>query len=71
MDKTITITGQVAVILEGDGRMTNLQFLPDDENALVFEQSCLSIGTLQLMRNGSFDFVSEETSKVNSNFNNK
>ena len=63
MDKTITITGQLAVTLEGDSIMINLQFLPDDEYALVFEQSCHLNGTLQLMRNGYFDFVAEESSE--------
>ena len=61
MDKTITIDGQIAVTLDGKGRVFNIQFMPDDEMAPVLEQSSSTIGRLQQIRNGAFDYTANKS----------
>ena len=61
MDKTIIIDGQIAVTLDGKGRVFNIQFMPDDEMAPVLEQSSSTIGRLQQIRNGAFDYTANKS----------
>ena len=56
MNKTLIIGGQVAVTLDNN-RVQNVQFLPDDEFAQVLEQSSITNGQLQMLRNAAFDYV--------------
>ena len=56
MNKTLIIGGQVAVTLDNN-RVSNIQFLPDDEFKPVLEQGSKTNGQLQLMRNATFDYV--------------
>ena len=59
MDKTLIIGGQVAVTLDNN-IVNNIQFLPDDELAQVMEQSSLTHGQLQMLRNAAFDYVARK-----------
>ena len=59
MNKTLIIGGQVAVTLDNN-RVSNIQFSPDDEFTPVLEQSSVSNGQLQLMRNAAFDYVARK-----------
>lgn len=61
MDKTITIDGQIAVTLDGKGRVFNIQFMPDDEMAPVLDQSSITTGRLQQIRNGAFDYTANKS----------
>lgn len=61
MDKTITIDGQIAVTLDGKGRAFNIQFMPDDEMAPVLDQSSITTGRLQQIRNGAFDYTANKS----------
>ena len=45
MHNTIFIGGQAAVTLDKENKVSNIQFLPDDDMALV------------QLRNGSFDYI--------------
>ena len=56
MNKTLIIGGQVAVTLDNN-RVSNIQFLPDDEFTQVLEQGSLTHGQLQMLRNAAFDYV--------------
>lgn len=67
MDKTITIDGQIAVTLDGKGKVFNIQFMPDDEMSPVLEQSSSTFGRLQQIRNGAFDYTANKSrTKANS-----
>ena len=59
MNKTLIIGGQVAVTLDNN-RVSNIQFSPDDEFTPVLEQSSVSNGQLQLLRNAAFDYVARK-----------
>lgn len=61
MDKTITIDGQIAVTLDRRGRVFNIQFMPDDEMAPVLDQSSITNGRLQQIRNGAFDYTANKS----------
>lgn len=61
MDKTITIDGQIAVTLDRRGRAFNIQFMPDDEMAPVLDQSSITTGRLQQIRNGAFDYTANKS----------
>ncbi|MBO7539436.1 MAG: hypothetical protein J6T44_09170 [Prevotella sp.] len=61
MDKTITIDGQIAVTLDRRGRVFNIQFMPDDEMAPVLDQSSITTGRLQQIRNGAFDYTANKS----------
>lgn len=61
MDKTITIDGQIAVTLDGKGKVFNIQFMPDDEMSPVLEQSSSTFGRLQQIRNGAFDYTANKS----------
>ena len=61
MKQTILIGGQVAITLdETNNRVSNLQFMPDDELAPVLEHGSRTHGWLQQLRNGSFDYVANK-----------
>ena len=60
MNKTITIGGQAAVTVDESSRVTNVQFLPDDEYKPVFEQGCRTNGMLQLFLNGALDYTTNK-----------
>ena len=61
MDKTITIDGQIAVTLDGKGKVFNIQFMPEDEMSPVLEQSSSTFGRLQQIRNGAFDYTANKS----------
>lgn len=63
MEKTISVNGMAVVTVNDDNRVKNIQFLPDDELALVLEQGSTTNGQLQLLRNASFDYVAWPTSR--------
>ena len=54
------IGGQVAVTLDKQEKVANIQFLPDDDMALVLEQGSITRGQLQQLRNGAFDYVANK-----------
>jgi len=60
MKKTFSINGVSVVTRDQNNRVVNIQFLPDDEFTLVMEQGSQSRGQLQLLRNGSFDYVASK-----------
>ena len=60
MSTELFIGGQVAVTLDKENRVKNLQFLPDDDMALVLEQGSMTRGQLQQLRNGAFDYVANK-----------
>lgn len=60
MEKTIFIDGHAVVSRDENNRVTNLQFLPDDELSPILEQGSQSSGQLMMMRNGAFDFISNK-----------
>lgn len=55
--KTIFIDGQAAVTLTETEKLVNIMFLADDDGCPILEQSSLSSGRLQQLRNGSFDYT--------------
>ena len=57
MNKTIQINGVAVATTDENNRVTNIQFLPDDELAAVLEQGSKSSGQLQMLRNASFDYI--------------
>lgn len=60
MSTELFIGGQVAVTLDKENKVMNLQFLPDDEMALELEQGSMTRGRLQQLRNGAFDYVANK-----------
>lgn len=60
MRNEIFIGGQVAVTLDKQEKVANIQFLPDDDMALVLEQGSITRGQLQQLRNGAFDYVANK-----------
>ena len=60
MRTEIFIGGQVAVTLDKQEKVANIQFLPDDDMALVLEQGSITRGQLQQLRNGAFDYVANK-----------
>jgi hypothetical protein len=57
MNKTIQINGVAVATTDENNRVTNIQFLPDDELAAVLEKGSKSSGQLQMLRNASFDYI--------------
>ena len=51
------INGVAVVTTDENNRVSNIQFLPDDEFKPVLEQGSTTNGQLQLMRNATFDYV--------------
>ena len=66
MNKTIQINGVAVATTDENNRVTNIQFLPDDELTPVMEQGSCSNGMLQLLRNGAFDYTPSK-SRVRAN----
>lgn len=60
MNKTVFIGGQAAISTDETNRVSNVQFMPDDEQAPVLEQSSLSNGQMQILRNGAFDYIANK-----------
>ena len=57
MEKTIFIDGHAAVTINEEKKVVNAQFLPDDQDAFILEQSGITHGQMQMFRNGSMDYV--------------
>ena len=57
MRQVISFNGVSVVTTDENNSVINVQFLPDDEFTPVLEKSSKGSGQLQLMRNGTFDFV--------------
>ncbi len=64
--KSISISGSAVVTIDGNNRMKNIQFLPDDEFTPVLEQPSKTNGQLHLLRTGTFDYVPDKP-RVKSN----
>ena len=60
MNKTIQINGVAVATTDENNRVTNIQFLPDDEFTHVLEQGSKNCGQLQMLRNGAFDYVAHK-----------
>lgn len=57
MKQTFSVNGVSVVTSDENNNVMNVQFLTDDELSPVLERGCLTHGQLQILRNGSFDFV--------------
>ena len=57
LNKSISINGMAVVTIDENSRVSNIQFLPEDEFKPVLEQGSKTNGQLQLMRNATFDYV--------------
>lgn len=57
MKKDLFISGSIVVTRDENQRVTNIQFLPDDEFTPVLEQGSKTSGQLQMLRNTAFDYV--------------
>ena len=66
MNKELFISGSIVVTRDENQRVTNIQFLPDDEFTPVLEQGSKTSGQLQLLRNAAFDYVANKP-RVRSN----
>ena len=55
--ETLSINGVAVVTTDENNRVSNIQFLPDDEFKPVLEQGSTTNGQLQLMRNATVDYV--------------
>ena len=60
MDKSIFISGSAVITRDENNRVTNVQFLPDDEFTPVLESGSKTSGQLQMLRNAAFDFVANK-----------
>jgi hypothetical protein len=60
MNNTFLIDGHAAVSTDESNRVTIIQFMPDDEQKPVLEQSFQSNGQMQMLRNGAFDYVANK-----------
>ena len=60
MVKTISINGVSVFTTDENNRVSNVQFLPDDEFTPVLEQSSVSNGQFHILRNASFDYVANK-----------
>lgn len=60
MNNSFSISGVAVVCRDENNRVSNVQFLPDDEFAQVMEQGSQTSGQLQLMRNAAFDYVANK-----------
>ena len=57
MEKSITISGMTVITVDENKKVTNIQFLPDDEMAPIMEVGSHTYGSLQQLRNGAYDYV--------------
>lgn len=60
MDKSIFISGSAVITHDENNRVTNVQFLPDDEFTPVLESGSKTSGQLQMLRNAAFDYVANK-----------
>ena len=60
MDKSIFISGSAVITRDENNRVTNIQFLPDDEFTPVLESGSKTSGQLQMLRNAAFDYVANK-----------
>lgn len=60
MKKSIFISGSAVVTRDENNRVTNVQFLPDDEFTPIMEQGSITNGRLQMLRNAAFDYVANK-----------
>ncbi len=60
MDKSIFISGSAVITRDENNRVTNVQFLPDDEFTPVLESGSKTSGQLQMLRNAAFDYVASK-----------
>lgn len=60
MDKSIFISGSAVITRDENNRVTNIQFLPDDEFTPVLESGSKTSGQLQMLRNATFDYVANK-----------
>ena len=60
MNQSIFINGVAVVTRDENNRAVNVQFLPDDELSHVLEEGSRNRGTMQVLRNGSFDYVANK-----------
>lgn len=60
MDKSIFISGSAVITRDENNRVTNIQFLPDDEFTPVLESGSMTCGQLQMLRNAAFDFIANK-----------
>ena len=60
MDKTLFISGSAVITRDKNNRVTNIQFVPDDEFTHVLEQSSKNSGQLQMLRNAACDYVANK-----------
>lgn len=60
MDKSIFISGSAVITHDENNRVTNIQFLPDDEFTPVLESGSKTSGQLQMLRNAAFDYVANK-----------
>lgn len=60
MNKNIFISGSAVITRDENNRVTNIQFLPDDEFTPVLEQPGKTSGQLQMLRNAAFDYVANK-----------
>jgi hypothetical protein len=60
MDKSIFISGSAVITHDENNRVTNVQFLPDDEFTPVLESGSKTSGQLQMLRNAAFDYVASK-----------
>ena len=66
MEKSIFISGSAVITRDENDRVTNVQFLPDDEFTPVLESGSKTSGQLQILRNAAFDYVANKP-RVRSN----
>ena len=58
--ETLSVNGVAVVTRDENNRVTNIQFVPDDEFTPVLEQPSKTNGQLQLLRNAAFDYVANK-----------
>ena len=60
MNNNLFVSGSAVVTRDENNRVTNIQFVPDDEFTPVLEQPSKTNGQLQMLRNAAFDFVANK-----------
>ena len=60
MNNDLFVSGSVVVTRDENQRVTNIQFVPDDEFTPVLEQPGKTSGQLQMLRNAAFDYVANK-----------
>ena len=60
MNKSKFISGSAVITTDGNNRVVNVQFLPDDEFTPIMEHGSITNGQLQMLRNAAFDYVTNK-----------